>query len=340
MKLIVTIDTEEDSWGDFEHQRYTLQNIERIPLLQDLLDQYGVTPTYLITYPVAIDGRASSILRSILDQGRCEIGTHCHPWNTPPFDEDRCGKNSMLCNLPPDLQYMKLKCLGETIQRQLGIKPVSFRAGRWGYSQSVASNLVRLGYKIDTSITPYTSWVENHGPNFSDISPDICRFSSENIFDRSTGGGLLEIPATIGYLQRNFSLCTRILKGANHRSLKHLRLTGVLNKLKLIQKVWLSPEMADANSMIQLARRMKANNYEIINLFFHSQSLMYGLSPFVRTKDDEKQFVLRIRTFLKFAWDSGIQCIKLSEVPSALQRRRTLTGALRKSTIRASLFSS
>lgn len=79
--------------------------------------------------------------------------------------------------------------------------------------------------------------------------------------------------------------------------------------------------------MIRLARRMMANDYEVINLFFHSPSLKCGLSPFVRTKDDEREFLLRIREFLTFAQDKGIGSIKLSDVPSALQYQPGRIGA-------------
>ena len=86
MKLIVAVDTEEDNWGSLRLTRYTCENIARIPAVQALFDQFNVTPTYLITYPVATNDRAASILKAILDPKRCEIGTQCHPWNTLPLN--------------------------------------------------------------------------------------------------------------------------------------------------------------------------------------------------------------------------------------------------------------
>ena len=111
MYLIVTIDTEEDNWGEYYLPEYSLRNIEEIPKLQDLFNEFNVKPTYLITYPVATNERAVFILKRILDEGKCEIGNHCHPWNTPPFEEERNKFNSMLCNLPMELQYKKIKVL-------------------------------------------------------------------------------------------------------------------------------------------------------------------------------------------------------------------------------------
>ena len=42
---------------------FTLNNIRRIPRLQDLFDKYGMLPTYLVTYPVASDEESVKILR-------------------------------------------------------------------------------------------------------------------------------------------------------------------------------------------------------------------------------------------------------------------------------------
>lgn len=83
IKVFMTIDTEEDSWGDFRKTHNPVGNVYRIPLLQELFDRYGAVPTYLINWPVVMDEKARDILKKIYDDGRCEIGTHCHPWNTP-----------------------------------------------------------------------------------------------------------------------------------------------------------------------------------------------------------------------------------------------------------------
>jgi hypothetical protein len=313
MKLVITIDTEEDNWGSYSPTEYKVENIERIPLLQRLFDDFNVKPTYLLSYPVATNEWAVSVLRPILEKGECEIGTHCHPWNTPPFVEEINEKNSMLCNLPADLQYEKIKFLHETIAKNFGVEPVSFRSGRWGFSQEVARNLHRLGYKIDTSVTPYTDWTSCHGPDFSNSSPTPFRFSSENRFYESSKGHLLEIPATIGFLQKNFALSNYLLKALGQKPFKSFRLVGILHRLLLLNKVWLSPEVSDSNNMIKLTRCMIKNNGRLINMVFHSSSLKAGLTPYTKTKGDEERFIQCIKEFLIFARESGIESIKLSE---------------------------
>lgn len=313
MKLIITIDTEEDNWGRYISEGYSLNNIDRIQALQDMFDSYNVFPTYLVTYPVATDESAVSILKNILDRGGCEIGTHAHPWNTPPFEEEASEYNSMLCNLPADLQYRKIKYLHEAIQKSFDINPVCFRSGRWSYGPSVAFSLQDLGYAVDTSLTPYTDWTRYHGPDFTDVSPIPFKFSCDDIFKSSLDGNMMEIPATIGFLQSNFARCGRILKTVRSKPFAYFKLVGILYKLNIVNKVWLSPETTDSKTMIKLANNMLRNNHTVINMVFHSPTLMAGLTPFVRTKADEASFLKRIREFLVFANDNGIGSVRLSD---------------------------
>jgi hypothetical protein len=224
----------------------------------------------------------------------------------------------MLCNLPGELQYKKIRTLHSAIRQRFGINSISFRSGRWGYGPEVAKHLYELGYKIDTSITPYMDWTNDQGPDFSDISPRPFKFSCGDVFRQAPDGTLVEIPPTVGYFQSNFALCNRIFKVLTKKPLDRLVLHRILNKLNLLNRVWLSPEVADAKSMIRLARRMMANEYKLINLFFHSPSLKYGLSPFVQTKDDEVNFLQRIREFLIFAREASVRSMTLSEALSVV----------------------
>lgn len=310
MKLIVTIDTEEDNWGSYNPSGNTVENIGHIPELQELFDRYDVKPTYLLTYPVATDDKSVSLLRGIMERGGCEIGTHCHPWNTPPFEETTGPKNSMLCNLPSELQYKKIKNLHEIIKSNFEIKPVSFRCGRWGLNEHVIQNLSKLGYKIDTSVTPYTDWTRSYGPDMSESTPHPYEFKDELILP---GFQLIEVPATVGFLQSNFQISDFIYNISVRYPFRLFRLAGILDLLNINNKVWLSPEVSNSKQMIALAKRMMKNRQRFINMVFHSSTLKSGLTPFVRTLDDEKRFLRNIEEFLIFSRNAGIESIKLCE---------------------------
>ncbi len=313
MKLIVTIDTEEDNWGDFRRDGWTLQNIDCVPALQGLFESYGVIPTYMVTYAAATGDRSRSILREISQSGKCEIGAHCHPWHTPPLEETMGARNSMLCNLPPALQHAKIRYLHAAIQEHLGVVPKSFRSGRWGYGPEVALALVDLDYAVDSSIAPYCDWTPSYGPDFSGISPSPFRFSPDRIYTPVPDGPLLEVPATIGYAQPDFSRANRTYQRVRKWSGNGRGWVALLRKLGVANRIWLSPETSSAGDMIQLARVMMRTGHPLLNMVLHSPALAAGLTPFVRTPNARRDFLRRIETFLRFTRSADIESIALSE---------------------------
>lgn len=313
MKLIITIDTEEDNWGNYTPTDFSLDNIGQITALQELFDQFDTLPTYLVTHAVAANPRAIDVLRPILERGRCEIGAHCHPWHTPPFEEETTERNSMLCNLPGDLQFRKIERLHKLITKNFNSVPLSFRAGRWGYGEEVAYSLDKLGYKVDSSILPLIDWRKKLGPDFSAAFPEPYRFNPEQIFQPSVTGRLLEVPATIGFTQTNFRFSNDLFNFLQRPSMRRFRLVGILDKLGLLNKIWLSPEQASADEMISLVKTFIKKGAPLINLFFHSPTLQPGLTPYVQNATDKQEFMNRMRKFLEFTREAGIESICLSD---------------------------
>jgi len=180
MKLIITIDTEEDNWSRYSVSDNPVSNIKQIIPLQKMFDEYDIKPVYLVSYPVATNKSSVKILKNILDEGRCEIGSHCHPWNTPPYhhNSDIKKHETMLYNLPSHIVHKKLSVLHETIYKNFRTIPISFRAGRWAFGPSVALSLNLLGYRIDSSLTPFIDWRQYGGPDFRAYSTNIFSFDS------------------------------------------------------------------------------------------------------------------------------------------------------------------
>lgn len=313
IKVFITIDTEEDNWDNYSVLNNSVDNIERLPVLQKLFDKYNAIPTYLVNYPVATTPSSIEILSTFLKRGVCEIGAHCHPWNTPPFNEELSEKNSMMCHLPYDLLIEKMGNLHEAIKSNLHTTPVSFRAGRWGFNKDVAKCLLEFGYKIDTSISPFVDWSIYHGPNFRKASTYPYYFEADDIFKKSSEGSLLEIPPTIGYFQSNFKLCDRLTYIFNKPPLSKLRLLGLLSRLGLVNFYWLSPELSSGGDMIGLAKRFVKKGHKFLNMSFHSTSLYPGKSPFVKNEAELKDFLNRIEVFLKYAVDNKFEFSPLSD---------------------------
>jgi hypothetical protein len=313
--LAITIDTEEDNWGEFTRSSYSVENIRRIPRLQALLEKRGVVPTYLISYPVATSTAAIDILGRYREEGRCEIGAHPHPWNTPPLEEERTPANSFISHLPTELQYRKLKTLHDTITQNFGAAPRSYRSGRWGFSDDIARHLIRLGYLVDTSLSPATDWGEYGGPDYSDrcLDPFVYVMPAQNGF---AGGTLLEVPATVGFVQSQPALATAYWT-IRRKVPAGDKVLAALSRTRLLNHVSLSPELHDAAHMIRLVRALLARGTTVVNMFFHSPSLLEGCSPFVRTAADAEDFLERIDRFLVFAQSAGLRPVTMSELTPA-----------------------
>ena len=309
MYLTVTVDTEEDNWGEFVRPSYTVNNLLRLPRLQELFTTHGVKPTYLISHPVATSVEGVRTLGRYREDGLCEIGTHPHPCNTPPIEEERTEINSYISNLPSALQFRKVETLTRAIENNFGVRPTTYRSGRWGFDEEVARNIIRLGYKVDTSIFPEWDW--RPGPDFRTFShqPFTYAFSSGL---RETQV-LLEVPATVDFLQSPRELASTAFHSIQKFPLGPKVLSG-LKKMGVLNRICLSPEVAELPGMIRLARQLEESGTRVLNFFFHSPTLLEGCSPFTKTPADVDAFIARIDGFLKFACAAGYTSVTMSEL--------------------------
>jgi len=304
MYFTVTVDTEEDNWGEFARSSYTVDNLRRIPRIQELFDRYGVRPAYLISYPVATSAEGVDILGRYLQAGSCEIGAHPHPCNTPPLEEEPTEINSYICNLPPSLQYRKIEQLTNAIESRFGVRPTTYRSGRWGFSEEIAGHLIRLGYRVDTSVFPVWDW--SPGPDFTKYSPEPFVYEAPSETDGVRR--LLEIPATVDFLQPRRELATSVFYSIDKMPLGGVVISG-LKRLGALNRVCLSPEVAEVPDMIRLASTVARRGGQIINFFFHSPTLLEGCTPFTRTAGEVTGFIERIEGFLKFAKSAGFAAV-------------------------------
>jgi hypothetical protein len=323
MELVITVDAEEDQWGVAPSGAASVTNIQEVRTLQKLFNEHQVVPTYLLTYPVANDEQAAAVFQDLLDVGQCEIGMHCHPWNTPPYQEPVNRRNSMLCNLPPSLQLEKLQRLHEVISKRFGRPPLVFRSGRWGFGGETAGILAKLGCRVDSSITPYTSWTASEGPDFSSYSPHAFSFSSGNLSRNDPDGDMLEVPVTIGYVGGSFAGCHQWRTRLNRPPFQRLRLAGCLAKLGFMRSVWLSPERETPARLIRLLRQSMREGCGLANLFFHTPSLQVGCTPFVRTPDQRNQLLKSLSIILRFCHEAGIRTVPLSQAAQNILRVRS-----------------
>ena len=94
--LLVVVDTEEEfDWdAGFDRNATAVTALSELWRAQDLFDDYGIRPTYVIDYPVASRAAETAVLKEYGTQGRAEIGLQMHPWVNPPFQEPPSASNS------------------------------------------------------------------------------------------------------------------------------------------------------------------------------------------------------------------------------------------------------
>ena len=309
--FLVTIDTEEEGlWGGNyqRHPECPVQNIQYLPRFQDFCNTLGIKPTYLIDYPVVANPDSRMILKKLVNEENCEIGAHLHPWCNPPYEEEINARNSYVNNLPKELQYEKLKVLTEAIVEKIGVTPISYRAGKYGFDTSTVPILEEMGYRVDSSIVPLRNNRREHEPTFGLVSLNPYFLDAENI-EKKGNSKLLEVPITVDFTRRIPDFLKKI-----YPNLPDIGLRRLMRILGNIDLVWLRPSYASLEQMQLLANTVLGNGAVLLNMMFHSSELMPGASPYNKTDEDVQNFLKKIENlffYLQSRWN--VEAITLSD---------------------------
>jgi hypothetical protein len=298
--VLVSLDTEEDNWHR-SRTGVTVSNICQLRRLAVMFERWGVRPTYFTTYQVAMDPVAADVLRDVCDGGRGEIGAHLHPWNTPPLDEAFVPRNSMVKNLPRELQAAKIERLTTALEETFGLKPSAFRAGRYGLGPDTVTALVACGYRVDSSVSPFVNLeAVDDGPNFVGAPMVPYRLApGRDVRQPADDGPLLEIPLSHGFNRAPFSLWGPVRRALEPPPCRWLHLPGLAARAGLVKRLSLSPEYRSVDDMLTLSRRLLEQEVPYLQVSWHTPSLRPGLSPFVATAADVDRLYGRIETYLE-----------------------------------------
>jgi len=297
-RLLVGIDTEgDDQWSDAARRNLEVRNAERLPALQELFDRHGVRPAYLVTHEMATREPAASILRELAATGRCEIGTHLHPWSSPPFREEDLAAHTYPHNLPTDLLERQLTELTETIAARIGVRPRTYRAGRNGFDGRTLPILERLGYAVDTSVDPLFNERRKRGMCFAG-APVRPYFPDPRDVRRPGASRVLEVPISSATLPQ-------LPKGVEglYTRLPPLRFRSALKRLGL-RPVWLRPSYARLPDMCRLADHLAARRDGVLNVGFHSSELLPGGSPYTPDAESVTRFQDVLERLLAYLVDT------------------------------------
>jgi peptidoglycan/xylan/chitin deacetylase (PgdA/CDA1 family) len=295
--LLTGIDTEGDNqWDAAARANQRFENIYALPRLHALFARHGVRPTYVITHPVAVDPRSKDVLRGLLATGECEIGAHHHVWETPPFTAEDVVRHAYASTLPHERFEAQLRELTRAITDAVGVRPVSYRSGRFGFSADHVSALEAQGYLVESSVAPLFYEAHKGGPEFVE-APLAPYFLAYDDATRPGSSNVLEVPVSVALNRR----LPKSLQYAYARVPRPYTTKRVLRALGLLRLRWLRPSYSSLDDMKALARDLANAGEPVLNVIFHSSEAIVGGSPYNRTESELESFFDRLDTLLGFA---------------------------------------
>jgi hypothetical protein len=245
-----------------------------------------------VSYPIVSEPAGFRPLRPYVEAGRAIVGAHLNPWVTPPHVEQVTPVNSYPGNLPRDLEAAKLRALAARIERALGVRPTVYKAGRHGKGPNTAAVLEAEGFEIDLSPAPPMDYRAGGGPDYRRHPARPFWFGQKR--------RLLCLPGTGAFVGAAAALGPALQPLLEHRAIAPLRPLAIASRLRLLERLRLTPEGFTLPEMLRLTRTLLARGQRTFVLSFHSPSVAPGNTPYVRTDADLAAFLERLRGFL--AW--------------------------------------
>ncbi len=310
--FVVTVDTEEEwDWASgYPTGPTRTTNISRLPAFQDACEKHAAAVTYFVNHAVLADDASAEIICALAARPRVEIGMHVHPWNTPPLQaaERVPVRDSFIHNLPPELALAKLNAVYDAFAAR-GLKPITFRGGRYSTSALVQQWLRERGFVADASILPYTSWTDDGAPNYAHRAPEPVR----------TASGLWELPLSLGFTRGPFGFWKRALSVASVVP----KLVGALSKFGVAERAWLNFENPLGERMPHLIRALLKRNVPYLCFTLHSSSLLPGGSPYAPNEAAVSAMFARLNNVLaRCAADSALEPATVAEIASRLESQQ------------------
>jgi len=300
----ITIDTEIDRSPDWRisSAETFFSVLKGIPeKLTPLFKKFEAKPTYLLSSEVVENNDCIDVLKNIEN---CEFGTHLHGDLIEPHKTvDKLSGafvKAMQSSYSEEIEYQKLKNLTGLFVKKFGYQPKSFRAGRFAAGTNTINSLERLGYLVDSSITPGIDWNYPEGrANFLEAKEQPY-FPNRQNFLKAGDLKILEVPISI------FS-----------SSLRELKIPARIRE-KLFPATWLRPSFQSLEEMLQVIKKLTKKHQRkeivVLNMMFHSMEVIPGASPYVRTEKESKELLGKIERTLKYAKANRFKFMTLLEL--------------------------
>ena len=293
-RIYITIDTEMDAnlhWKKAWPPEYTSIYDGVVNFYRPLWDKYDAHPVYFLSPEILYDDECVRIFKKEVEKGAI-IGAHLHPEYIEPDMHPEEGRQKKASEFPcsaysTEIEQRKIENLTLLIEEKIGVRPVWYRAARFGADEDTYRILDGLGYKYDSSATPGISWADRGGIDYRNTSRYM--YSIE-------GTGLTEMPVTLGG--------------------KRCGIFGKLLPDNWLFYKWLRPtHMTYLGMKLFLKEIMKKNKDSIDNggdgselvMMFHSMEIMIKKTPYVRWKWMQNYYLWRLEKIMKYAKKVGYE---------------------------------
>ena len=295
--FIITVDTEGDNqWSIYNGQNITTENANFIPRFQEMCEEFGFKPVYLVNYEMANNDFLMDYLKKKQKEGVCEIGTHLHSWNSPPEHEleRKFEGNPYITEYPEQIVYEKIDFMTKLIESKVGIRPIVHRAGRWASSDCMFDILSELGYIADCSVVSGCNMLNYPGKTVS-YGFDYRTYPNEAYLVKDN---LIEIPMTVKHIQHTLA----------GKSIKNRAKNLIVGKDR-----WLRPAISTVKEMkLHIDERVE-NGSDYAEFMIHSTELMPGGSPYFKNSRDVEREYKDMRTIFTYAVQCGFEGITMRD---------------------------
>lgn len=303
-RTLLTVDTEEEfDWeGPFSASGYGLDHVASLRRFQEFCEGLGVSPVYLVDWPIVTSDLAVEILGDAVSRGKAEVGIQLHPWVNPPHTEEINEFNSFAGNLPHKLELEKFTRLRDAIEDRFKTMPMIYRAGRYGLGRHSAEMLKNAGVAIDTSVRSNFDYSPGHGPDYSrhPLTPYWVDPESR----------LLELPVTTPY----WGMLRKQGKALEPMLNKIPMAGGLFSKLGLLEKIPLTPEGVTAEEALRGIDMAVDDGLPVLVLSFHSPSLAPGFTPYVRSERELGELYDWFRRVYAYCEILGVKPTSVSQI--------------------------
>ena len=199
-----------------------------------------------------------------------------------------------------------------------GLRPTSFRGGRYSSDGRIQGFLRDRGLLADSSVVPRTSWPDDGAPDFRARGVQPIRRPPR----REGDAPLWEIPLSLGFTRPPFALWRALYGAAERPWLRWLHPVGIVERLGLVERVWLNFELETAPRMLRFAASLLARGVPTVCLTVHSSSLASGPGPYARGPADEARVFQTIEeVFAALAARADLAPVTMTGAAASLEER-------------------